>query len=130
MVSRGSTTGMHVHFIVRQAHDRLLTYVPAFQSSFLAAIEKFEPRVSDWLLSLSWQFEGMSDSNYSSMPDPVQWTAASTVTAPGAAAGAFEDDEMTQDLQALFAIRDAALKQDSTTAKFDQADFQPTEPSH
>ena len=125
VVSRSAMTGMHVHFIVHQGHDRLLTYLPALQTHFLTAIEKFEPQVSDWLLSLSWQFEGISGRNYASMPDPALWTA---VTDPAPSSAAAEDDGVTQDLRALFAIRDAALKQDGTLPEVAAVDFQPTQP--
>lgn len=123
VVSRSAMNGMYVHLIVRQGHERLLTYIPAFQSSFMSAIHKFEPRVDDWLFSLSWQFEGMSDSNYPEMPDPRSWTgAAEPVRAVPAPA---QDDEVMQDLKALFAIRDAAL-QDAPPAG--HVDFEPTRP--
>lgn len=119
VVSRSAMTGMHVHLIVRHGHERLLAYVPAFQSSFMSAIEKFEPRVDDWLFSLSWQFVGLSEGDHPQMPDPRSWTAAS---APAAARGS-EDDEVMQDLKALFAIRDAAMREPG-----DHVDFEPTRP--
>ncbi|RZI97146.1 MAG: hypothetical protein EOO54_30005, partial [Haliea sp.] len=67
VVNDNALTGMHVHLIVRQGHDRLLMYVPAFQSAFMTGITKFEPRASDWLLSLSWQFEGMANTRWEPM---------------------------------------------------------------
>jgi len=123
VVSRSSMSGMHVHLIVRQGHDRLLNYIPAFQGSFMSAIQKFEPRVQDWLFSLSWQFDGISEGKYPQMPDPHSWTAAG----PGREArndDAEPDAEVMEDLKALFAIRDAALK----VPPADHADFEPTRP--
>ncbi len=122
VVSRSAVKGMHVHLVVRQGHERLLTYIPAFQSSFMSALQKFEPRAQDWLFSLSWQFDGISENNYPQMPDPHSWTAPASA-APAAAAPA--DDEVMQDLKALFAIRDAALKEGAAA---DHADFEPTRP--
>lgn len=124
VVSRSAMTGMHVHLIVRQGHDRLLTYIPAFQSSFISAIQKFEPKVQEWLLSLSWQFEGISESNYPEMPDPRIWTVNGAAAIAAGPAGAQQDDEVMQDLKALFAIRDAALKDPAA----DHVDFEPTRP--
>lgn len=117
VANNNKTEGMHVHLIVRKGHDRLLTYIPAFQGSFMQAIIKFDPRVADWLLSLSWQFEGMTERQHATMPDPGAWVAAPIQSAAAKA----QEDEVAQDLKALFAIRDAALQRDP-------ADFQPTRP--
>src|SRR5688572_6361805 len=59
-VSRSGRLGMHVTFVVRQAHDRLLGYVFAFQDSFQSELARFEPRSKDWMLSLSWEFQGQN----------------------------------------------------------------------
>lgn len=123
VVSRSAMTGMYVHLIVKQGHERLLTYIPAFQSSFMSAIQKFEPRVHDWLFSLSWQFDGMSNSNYPGMPDPQSWTASGP--APVAAVEPAQDEDVMQDIKALFAIRDAALKDGPPEG---HVDFEPTRP--
>ncbi|RYF42863.1 MAG: hypothetical protein EOO25_05240 [Comamonadaceae bacterium] len=126
VVNENTMTGMHVHLIVRNGHDRLLAYVPAFQSSFMSAITKFEPRVSDWLLSLCWQFEGMANTRWEPMPDPKVWTGAAA--AAGAASAASSDaDDVEEDLKALFAIRDAAMKGDVKPPP-GHTDFQPTQP--
>jgi len=116
VVRRSKTSGMHVHFVVRDGHDRLLTYIPAFQRSFMTEIEKFEPRCSEWLLSLSWQFEQLTDASGPRMPDPSVFQSS---TAAG------EDEEVMQDLKALFAIRDAALAQPHSS---ENPDFEPTRP--
>ncbi len=112
--SRSKAAGMHVTFIVRGGHDRMLAFVPAFQTSFWGAMQDFEPRVRDWLLSLSWQFEGIGSPG-ATMPDP-----ASRAAVPGSA-----DDDLQQDLKALFAIRDAALRTEAEA----MPDFQPTQPT-
>ncbi|MEO7640620.1 MAG: hypothetical protein ABI919_06820 [Ramlibacter sp.] len=125
VVNDNTMTGMHVHLIVRNGHDRLLTYIPAFQGSFMAAIIKFEPRVQDWLLSLSWQFEGMANTRSVPMPDPKVW--AGGVAAEIASAVPSEQDDVEEDIKALFAIRDAAMKGDSKPPP-GHTDFQPTQP--
>lgn len=126
--------GMHVQLIVRHGHDRMLTYVPAFQGSFMQGLAKFEPRASDWLLSLAWEFDGLDTSGkFPAMPDPASWSPAAPPAPPAptpaalaaAAAAAQEDDDVSQDLKALFAIRDAAIRDDRADG---HVDFQPTQP--
>lgn len=152
VVTRNRKTGMHMQLIVRDGVDRLLTYVPAFQRSFMEEIVRFDPRVDDWLLSLSWQFQNLNARVAAVMPDPITWApsvaahltpmgavpalaaagrlpveplvavaspavvpesppphpaVAASVTAPAA----LGDQEVLEDLQALYAIRDAALRQ-------------------
>jgi len=124
VVSRSRLAGMHVTFIVRQGEDRLLTYVHAFQESFLRELQKFEPRARDWLFSVSWQFDGGAD-RPSQMPDPAVWGGAQADAMPnGAAEG---DSEVEEDLKALYAIRDAALRQPAGEQAA-MPDFEPTRP--
>lgn len=73
VVTRSQRSGMHVQFIVRDGIDRLLTYVPAFQTSFMDEIARFDPRVDDWLFSVSWQFHNLAKVA-SLMPDPALWS--------------------------------------------------------
>jgi hypothetical protein len=179
VVTRSQRSGMHVQFIVRDGIDRLLTYVPAFQTSFMDEIARFDPRVDDWLFSVSWQFHNLAKVA-SLMPDPALWSRAtgaaplqSTAPAPLAApapvqpaaatppptaapaaapsprpaaapaptqpnaarpsqgvADAPRDDEVMEDLQALYAIRDAALRQGRPDAvgPAGEADFESTHP--
>ncbi|RYZ00888.1 MAG: hypothetical protein EOO24_16015, partial [Comamonadaceae bacterium] len=49
---RTGRPGLHVNFVVKQAHDRLLGYVFAFQGSFERELARFDARAKDWLLSL------------------------------------------------------------------------------
>lgn len=142
-VSRTGRRGLHVNFVVRQAHDRLLAYVFAFQDSFERELARFEPRARDWLLSLGWEFQGF---NAAEMPDPNTW--AQSGPAPlvqpqrrpsnSNFAGLDElvveepkaDEDVQRDLQALFAIRDAAIADTAPRKRGPegQADFQPTQP--
>jgi hypothetical protein len=143
VVSKSPQSGLHVTLIVRNGQDRLLTYVPAFQESFMDALRRFEPRAAAWLLSLSWQFEGGGSASAADWPGmPAAGAAAATAFVAGAAiptadvglggdTEAPEDDDMAQDLQALFAIRDAALRQPMVPPPPpapEQPDFQPTQP--
>lgn len=141
-VSRGGRHGLHVNFVVKKAHDRLLAYVFAFQDSFERELARFEPRARDWLLSIGWEFVGF---NSATMPDPRTWAASTPAPladsgwkasqppsnfGPEAAAGAERaksDEDVQRDLQALFAIRDAALA-DTASRRQGHTDFQPTHP--
>jgi hypothetical protein len=132
VVTRKGKSGMHVQLVVRQGQGSLLTYIPAFQSSFMAEIEKFEPRAWDWLFSISWQFAAISATSAGEQPGTGEWQVgagavpvAAASAAPADRATAEEDDEVAQDLQALFAIRDAALKESPAEPP---ADFESTRP--
>lgn len=135
-------TGLHVNFVVRKAHDRLLTYVFAFQDSFERELARYEPRAQDWLLSLGWEFQGF---NAAEMPDPHTWVHSGPAPlqalpdAPVARRGLDmeveppkTDEDVQRDLRALFAIRDAAMadagKPPPPAEKREPADFQETQP--
>ncbi len=112
----GGSSGVHVTFVVRQGEDTLLTYVHAFEESFIRKMREFEPRALGWILSLSWQFSGDAPAGHAAMPDPGVWNqsaGAATPDAPDTLPAPLEDEELKQDLEALFAIRDAALLQPS-----------------
>jgi hypothetical protein len=136
-VTRTGRRGLHVNFVVKQAHDRLLPYVFPFQDGFEKELTRFEPRCRDWLLSLGWEFINVK---LADMPGPKSWNPAAAPAGPlqpeageRAAAAPAEvrgDEEIERDLQALFAIRDAALAE--TTRKpappAAQPDFEDTHP--
>jgi hypothetical protein len=141
-VSRSGRTGLHVNFVVRQAHDRMLAYVFAFQQSYERELARYEPRARDWLLSLGWEFAGFDPAQ---MPQPGTWAhggPAPLVDAnwkpSGSGFGALEagreatsspeEDDLQQDLNALFAIRDAALADTTRQGASEPPDFQPTQP--
>lgn len=143
--TKAGRQGLHVSFIVKQAHDRLLTYVFAFQDSFTRELARFEPRASDWLLGLAWEFEGYVTPQRAAMPDPKVWIASgpAAIEPTAATAQSFaptmdpmdmdplpparEADDVEEDLQALFAIRDAALARTEPEAPEEQ-DFEATRP--
>jgi hypothetical protein len=136
VVSNSRGSGMHVQFVVRSGDDRLITYVHAFQHSFMRELEQFEPKAADWIFSLSWQFDGKPLPAHAAMPDPKTWGGAKAAGAPSASASAKsgpaagQDADLKKDLEALFAIRDAVLK-DTAAAELhedDHPEFAPTQP--
>jgi hypothetical protein len=136
-VTRTGRRGLHVNFVVKQAHDRLLPYVFPFQDSFERELSRFEPRCRDWLLSLGWEFTGMKASD---MPDARHWSGGSLHAAAAGQAEADRegpatedspaDEEIERDLRALFAIRDQALADNRQPPAGDPAhpDFEDTHP--
>jgi hypothetical protein len=144
-VNRVGRHGMHVNFVVKQAHERLLGYVFAFQDSFERELSRFEPRARDWLLSLGWEFQNF---NATEMPDPRTWSQSGSAPLQGANGRALptdfpplqvpveaeppkSDEDVQRDLRALFAIRDAAMSDTKRPrAPSEQNDFEPTQPFH
>jgi len=137
-VNRMGRHGLHVNFVVKKAHDRLLAYVFAFQDSFERELARFEPRASDWLLSLGWEFQGF---NAAEMPDPKTWAQSGPAPLealapdfpptedPSLDAEPLKtDDDVQRDLEALFAIRDAAMAQ-TAPKRGPENEFEPTKPS-
>lgn len=115
VVTRGHQAGIHVQFIVRHGEEKLLPYVRTFQDTFWAELEKFEPRPRDWLFSVAWQFEG---DRASALPVlPAGWEEDTQPPEDARSASDLQEtqppdedaDELATDLQALYAIRDAAL---------------------
>jgi len=106
-----------VTLIVRGGQDRLLPYVPAFQTSLRQALERFDPHVNDWLRGLAWEFEGTPAAEPAAVPVsapaplsiPGGLSAGLEVRELGEQPAAAEEDDLEKDLRALFAIRDAAL---------------------
>lgn len=109
VVTRMHVSGMHVQFIVGKGQSRLLEYVQAFQDSFWEEIEKFEPRAREWLFSVAWQFDGDGSRVNRSMPGPGGWNGDDTQPGGDTQPPDMSADELASDLQALYAIRDAAL---------------------
>jgi hypothetical protein len=133
VVSSTRGNGMHVMLMVRQGDDRLATYVHAFQASFMQELLKFEPKATDWVFSISWQFENKPAPAHAAMPEPASWNggngAAAADADPGGDTVTPEEDELQEDLKALFAIRDAALKTgEAPSADPDKPGFEDTRP--
>ena len=173
VVTRSQRSGVHLQFIVRDGVDRLLAYVPAFQTSFMREIARFDPRVDDWLFSVSWQFLHFNEKVAGMMPDPAMWagttpgallqpSATTAIQPPVSIAGSQQgathtstprpsgegapvqpamsgsgtppsagDEDVMEDLQALYAIRDASMRQgrsNSATGPAGEKDFESTRP--
>ena len=121
VVTRKQMSGMHVQFIVAKDQSRLLNYVHAFQDSFWLEIEKFEPHARDWLFSLAWQFDGTASPADRSLPGPGRWRNDDTQAGGDTQPPDIGADELASDLQALYAIRDAALAQAAHPASAEAA---------
>src|SRR4051812_48439335 len=125
VVNSKRKSGLHVQLIVKQGQGNLLRYIPAFQSGMMAEIEKFDARAWDWLLSISWQFAGITAHTGGELPGQDEWQASPSrpaAIAPSPSAPAeleHEDDDVAEDLKALFAIRDAALQPDAPQEQAD-----------
>jgi hypothetical protein len=131
VVTSNRRTGLHVQLVIKQGQGSLLRYIPAFQSSMMAEIEKFDARAWDWLLSISWQFAGITSTTGGELPGDGEWQMGQSRNAalgPAAAAPPKPqvEDDVAEDLKALFAIRDAALQ---PTAPPADPDFEATRPS-
>jgi len=115
VMTRERKAGMHVQFLVRQGDEQLLNYVHAFQEAFWEEILKFEPQARDWLFSVAWQFFGKAaHGGFAPVPIPGGWTGApeSEQAEAGDTRPQHEDvEDLASDLQALYAIRDAAISQ-------------------
>jgi len=122
VLTRQHKQGMHVQFIVRKGDEQLLEYVHAFQASFWREIERFEPRVRDWLFSLAWQFDGKAGRSFDGMPIPA--------TAGAARRAAEEEDVPTQppELDPDEIASDLAALQQAMSQPADLADLPPAAP--
>jgi hypothetical protein len=116
--SRQRREGVHVQFLVRQGDEQLLQYVHAFQESFWDEVLKFEPQAREWLFSVAWQFCGKAVRGFAPMPGAGAWAPApagqaqATEEGEGDTQPSYEDaEDLASDLQALYAIRDAAISQ-------------------
>lgn len=112
VVTRQHKAGMHVQFLVRKGDEQLLNYVHAFQESFWDEILKFEPQAHEWLFSVAWQFYGKAVRGFAPMPGPGSWTDEPDSQSEAGDTQPHHDDaeDLASDLQALYAIRDAALE--------------------
>src|SRR6476659_1019751 len=117
VVTSKRKSGVHAQLIVKQGQASLLGYIPAFQSSLMAEVEKYDARAWDWLLSISWQFAGITSSTGGQMPGAADWnvhapetgaalSGSTTAEQAQAAQDALDADDadVAEDLKALFAI--------------------------
>lgn len=76
--SRSRGSGMYVRLVIRHWDDQLLNYAFAFQNVLLAEIARFEPKASEWLHGISWQFEMAETCPHTTLPDKSFWLARAT----------------------------------------------------
>jgi len=111
--------GMHVQFIVRQGDDRLLPFVHAFQDTFWQELEKFEAHPRNWLLSVAWQFDGPG-TGVTGLVAADGWDDDTQPPSQDTQPPEQDSEELASDLQALYAIRDAALSDPTPLADSSQ----------
>jgi len=129
VVSRSSRgTGLFVRLIIRHWDARLMNYAVALQNALLADVARFEPRASEWLHGISWQFEMTDSCPYTTLPDKAFWVESvrpetpvigvsppalssnpSAFTPIALAVPRSEESEALEDLQRLFQVRDELL---------------------
>lgn len=131
--SRSKGQGMYVRLVMRHWNLQLLTHMVAFQKGLLAAISDFEPEAPNWLHGLSWEFDPAVSCPHPDMPDPSVWLGG-PAGQPADATGIMsepEDDMLKdlQDLQRMFAARDATAQLGSDSAPLDFQSTQPGETS-
>ena len=86
--SRSRGQGMYVRLVLKQWDERLMRYAFAFQNALMADILRFEPKASEWLHGVSWQFEFGGSCPYAELPDKSFWLSPTPpVAAPPASDG-------------------------------------------
>ena len=98
--SRSRGEGMYVRLVIKHWDIRLLTYAVAFERSLRIDITRFEPHAAQWLYGISWQMEVGDNCPYLQLPDRSVWIEAPKPDA---------ESELKQDLERMFAIRDADM---------------------
>ena len=129
--SRSRGQGMYVRLVLKHFDIRFMAYAFAFQQTLRKDIERFEPKSTEWLHGLSWQFDMADSCPHDALPDRTFWQAAAPspslssslplplqAAAPSPVASKKSDalsfpaptvDERTEDIERLFAIRDQEL---------------------
>jgi len=142
--------GIHWRLSIRHWDPRLPTHFVAFQNNLIKRVMTFDPMASEWLMGISWQFTLEDESACPPMPHPGLWTAEAhaprAVAQPAAVAGgviagpvrivdfgavAAKESKAREDLEQLFAVRDADMKKQAESTAYDatQAMFAQTEPA-
>lgn len=130
--SRSRGEGLYVRLVMCHWDMGLLTYAYALQMRLLAAISRFEPDASTWLHGVSWEFNLGGTCPFPDMPEGRLWqqkpvpaelpvVAASLPEEALSVSEVGADGDVLQDLERMFAIRDANIEA--------SVEFQKTEPS-
>lgn len=147
--SRQRQSGIHWRLSIHHWDPRLLTHGVALQHSLIRRLMGFDPMAAEWLMGISWQFALHDDSQCPPMPHAGLWTAEPrpetvapqpamapaggtadvisgpvVISAPAAEAG---EDHAMEDLEKLFAIRDADLRRHAQEGGA-SPDYQATRP--
>jgi len=135
--SRQRQSGIHWRLSIHHWDTRLLTHGVALQHALIRRLMGFDPMAADWLMGISWQYALHDDSHCPPMPHPGTWTSdpqpetaeakpesppddgagviAGPVLIASAAVAQTPVDAAREDLEKLFAIRDADLKRHADT---------------
>jgi hypothetical protein len=119
VVTLKQQVGMHVQFIVRQGDAKLLPFVHAFQDTFWQELEKFEAHPRTWLFSVAWQFDGPG-SGAPALAATDGWDDDTQPPSQDTRPTDLDLEELASDLQALYAIRDAAMSEPTPLADLPQ----------
>jgi len=151
--SRGREAGMHWRLLVKHWDPRLLTHAVALENSLVQRLLGYDPLAADWLMGISWQFALPDHAKCPPMPQPGFWTAehrraeappavepvadaAEVIAGPVRiatphVASADAKDSVRNDLDKLFAVRDAELKRHAEESGHPEATrpmYLPTQP--
>jgi hypothetical protein len=152
--AKGREPGIHWRLLVKHWDPRLMTYAVALQNALIVRTMSADPLASDWLMGISWQFVLPDEDVCLPMPHPGSWTAPPPAVAShdiademsgGSAdviAGPDRRDagadshlpatdpaaDVRSDLERLFAVRDAELRQNAE--RLAAAGMAPTEPMY
>lgn len=132
--------GVHLLLIVREEPQRMYYFIRNFEESVATDLRRFDPKSSDWLGGISWQFpaKDMPSGKRSNVqapasavqPAPAAVAAPAVATVAEVAAPAHGGDDKAAalaDLERLFAIRDEELRRGGSNG--DHPEFAPTQPA-
>lgn len=124
--SRNGEQGLHWRLVVRHWDERLVLHAVALQNLLKQRVTGMDPKASEWLMGISWQFAPIDESRCAPLPPPGTWTGTPDAGAPIGTrarpapmpvlapqpqeAESAEDREARADLERLLAIRDADLR--------------------
>lgn len=131
--TRGGQVHMYPRLTFKRWDERLLRYAFAFERRLMGEVERFEPKAHEWLRGMTWQFD-VPDCPYPELPPREAWVDAPDAvmdlldadppeTQPLAVDDSkpvplplldeppqpTEEEELQQDLAALFAVRESEL---------------------
>jgi hypothetical protein len=151
--SRGREQGIHWRLVVKHWDPRLPTHMVGIQNHLIKRAMSFDPMASTWLVGIAWQFVLEDESACPELPHPGIWTSVPNTPAPvrapitplGGSGDVIEGpirirdqpaaeidehvDSAREDLERLFAIRDADMRRHSQDNDVTQPMYAATEPA-